>query len=277
MLIATDLDGTFLDPDGGVSPRNLRALDSARAAGVEVVPVTGRALGGLRRLGPLFPRHAVLVNGALGYDLVEGRATFTQPTPAEVVSRFVEAMDRAAEGIVFCSVVGDSGTFLVEDGYDDLTPDYERHNDPADLVVVSRAQLVATDSLKIMARHPRLSAEQLHEVAEDLALPQVHTTFSGYTMVEMSRAGVAKDSGLERLCAVVGQRREDVVALGDGSNDVEMLAWAGSSYAMAKAHPRAVAAADHRAPDHAEDGFARVVEELLAERGACDAAGTARQ
>ncbi|WP_155242761.1 HAD hydrolase family protein, partial [Cutibacterium avidum] len=48
MLIATDLDGTFLRPDATVSARNLAALEAAEAAGIHVVPVTGRAIGGGR-------------------------------------------------------------------------------------------------------------------------------------------------------------------------------------------------------------------------------------
>ncbi|EFT14241.1 hypothetical protein HMPREF9622_02729 [Cutibacterium modestum HL037PA3] len=66
MLIATDLDGTFLSPDATVSPRNRAAVEAAEAAGIRVVPVTGRAIGGLRIIGPVFHQHALVCNGAVG-------------------------------------------------------------------------------------------------------------------------------------------------------------------------------------------------------------------
>ena len=66
------------------------------------------------------------------------------------------------------------------------------------------------------------------------------------------------------LCDHLGIDRTDTVAFGDGANDVEMLAWAGDSYAMANAVPLALAAARHRAPSNVEDGVAQVVEQLLA-------------
>lgn len=64
----------------------------------------------------------------------------------------------------------------------------------------------------------------------------------------------------------LGIEQRGTVAFGDGANDVEMLAWAGDSYAMAHAVPLAVAAARHRAPSNAEDGVAQVIEKLLAMR-----------
>ena len=93
---------------------------------------------------------------------------------------------------------------------------------------------------------------------------EVHVTTSGKPMLEISARGVTKDSGLSMLCDHLGIDRTDTVAFGDGANDVEMLAWAGDSYAMANAVPLALAAARHRAPSNVEDGVAQVVEQLLA-------------
>ncbi|MGZ6753442.1 MAG: HAD family hydrolase, partial [Nocardioides sp.] len=72
-------------------------------------------------------------------------------------------------------------------------------------------------------------------------------------------AGVTKASTLALLCADLGVTADDVVAFGDMPNDLPMLAWAGTSYAMADAHPTVTAAADHVAPGHDEDGVARVL------------------
>ncbi|WP_130866385.1 HAD hydrolase family protein [Acidipropionibacterium timonense] len=263
MLIATDLDGTFLQPDGTPSPRAVAAVEAAERAGVPVVPVTGRAIMGFRLAASAFQHYAIVVNGAIGVDLRDGRTLFSQTTPASVVEQVVSGLSGAVPGAIFCGVVDDSSTFLVEPGYVDLTPDEELEKDPARFVEVPREQLIGTDVVKIMVRHPQVPAERLYRIALDLALPGVHATYSGFTMIEVCRDGVAKDTGLDVLCRELGQRREDVVALGDGANDVEMLRWAGTSYAMGNAAPQAVAAAGLRAPANTEDGFAQVVEQLL--------------
>ncbi|MBM2809177.1 MAG: hydrolase, family [Cutibacterium acnes] len=82
MLIATDLDGTFLTPDATVSPRNRAAVKAAEAAGIHVIPVTGRAIGGLRVIGPVFHRHALVSNGAVGTDMSTGETLFTETMSA---------------------------------------------------------------------------------------------------------------------------------------------------------------------------------------------------
>ena len=70
---------------------------------------------------------------------------------------------------------------------------------------------------------------------------------------------MTKASTLALLCADLGVDAADVIAFGDMPNDLPMLAWAGTSYAMANAHPTVRAAADHVAPGHDEDGVAQVL------------------
>jgi hydroxymethylpyrimidine pyrophosphatase-like HAD family hydrolase len=79
----------------------------------------------------------------------------------------------------------------------------------------------------------------------------------------MSAAGVTKASTLALLTAELGVERDDVVAFGDMPNDVAMLEWAGTAYAMENAHPLVKAAADRVAPRNDEDGVAQVLESLF--------------
>ena len=90
------------------------------------------------------------------------------------------------------------------------------------------------------------------------------TTWSSLgALVEMSAAGVTKASTLAMLCGELGIAAEEVVAFGDMPNDLAMLEWAGTSYAMGNAHPSVLALADRLAPDHDVDGVAAVLEELF--------------
>ena len=92
----------------------------------------------------------------------------------------------------------------------------------------------------------------------------VTTTWSSTgALVEISAADVTKASTLALLCDELGVAREEVVAFGDMPNDLAMLRWAGTSYAMANAHPSVLDLADRRAPSNEDDGVAAVLEELF--------------
>ncbi|MDQ6642029.1 MAG: HAD family hydrolase, partial [Actinomycetota bacterium] len=73
-------------------------------------------------------------------------------------------------------------------------------------------------------------------------------------------------STLELLCAQHGIDADEVLALGDMPNDIALLTWAGTSYAMGNAHPTVREIADHVAPTNDEDGVAQVIERLLSEK-----------
>jgi hydroxymethylpyrimidine pyrophosphatase-like HAD family hydrolase len=83
-------------------------------------------------------------------------------------------------------------------------------------------------------------------------------------MLELCLPGVNKAVTLAEYARSLSIDAADVVAFGDMPNDVEMLRWAGLSYAMAGGHPEAIAAAKGVAPPCEEDGVAQIVEVLLA-------------
>ena len=85
------------------------------------------------------------------------------------------------------------------------------------------------------------------------------TWSSSTALLEISAPGVTKASTLAQVASGLGVEAADVIAFGDMPNDLPMLTWAGTSYAMADAHPSVVAAADHLAPGHDEDGVAQVL------------------
>lgn len=75
---------------------------------------------------------------------------------------------------------------------------------------------------------------------------------------------MSKASTLALCCAERGISSDEVVAFGDMPNDVEMLTWAGTSYAMGNAHPDVLAAASGETLTNEEDGVAVVIEQILA-------------
>ncbi len=85
----------------------------------------------------------------------------------------------------------------------------------------------------------------------------------GVSLLELSAHGVNKAAALRRFAAAQGISQNEVIAFGDMPNDIEMLQWAGTSWAVGSAHPMARSAADHTAAGCDDDGVAQVIEELL--------------
>jgi hydroxymethylpyrimidine pyrophosphatase-like HAD family hydrolase len=83
------------------------------------------------------------------------------------------------------------------------------------------------------------------------------------SLIEIMASGISKASTLAEVAAERGIGAEGVVAFGDMPNDLEMLRWAGRSYAMSDGHPEALDAADAVAPACGDDGVAQVLERLL--------------
>jgi Cof subfamily protein (haloacid dehalogenase superfamily) len=261
-LVASDLDGTIVRPDGTISPRTVAALRACEAGGVTVVFVTGRPPRWMAPIARATGHRGLAIcgNGAVLYDVGSERVVGTRVLPTQSVLAAVAAV----------RAVLPEGVFALEttSGYR-REPAFLPHHEAARAAQVGTvAELVADGPLvvKILCRVEGVTADPILAAARavlgGIAEP-VHSDSTG-SMIEISALGVSKASTL----ALVAEQRliepADVVAFGDMPNDVPMLRWAGRGYAMADGHPEAIAAADEVAPPCVEDGVAQVLERLLA-------------
>ena len=259
-MVASDLDGTLLDGDGALSMRSAAALDAARARGVEVVAVTGRPPRWLAPLSvALGGGLAVCANGAVVWDLARSRAVAVHALEPADVEEIAAVLAAALPGaaVALETLAG----FRRTPGYV-LRPGAVEVVEPAPI-----AELLAQDPqvVKVLVRHPGATCDALLASVRDRVAHLGEPTHSGAGtgLVEISARGVSKAGTLAALAAGCGISAQGVVAFGDMPNDLPMLAWAGTSWAMANAHPEVLAVADHVAPAHTEDGVAQVVEALL--------------
>jgi len=264
-MVATDLDGTIVLPDGSVSPRTVQAFRQCRAAGVDVVLVTGRPprwLAEVSRATGLWGL-AVCANGAVVYDVGAEAVVDVHPVPVDVIAAAVGRLREALGGADVALETTEG--FLLEPGY---RTRWDTGVTPVDRAPL--ATLLAADPvvLKVLVRAEHSTSDAMLAVAREVLDGLVQATHSNAAdcLLELSAAGVSKARTLATLAASRGIDAADVVAFGDMPNDVEMLRWAGTGYAMTGGHPEAVAAADHAAPSVLEDGVAQVVEGLLAAR-----------
>ena len=256
-LVATDLDGTLLRSDGTVSAHTAAVLSAVLDRGVEVAFVTARPWRWMTDLWAYVGSRglAVVSNGALLLDVETG-------DPLEI-----HGIDPVA-GLDLADTIRTrlpGSQFAVETMAGiSLDPAYrEPGHAPPGSPRGDLATVWTEPALKLLVRHPALDPVVFRsgvlEVVGDLAT----ATWTVDGLMEISAAGVTKGAALARLCALRGVEPRDVIAFGDMPNDLPMLAWAGTSYAVANAHESVRDAADHVAPANDDDGVASVLSEVF--------------
>ncbi len=262
-LIASDVDGTLLDPMERVTPRTRAVVDRVVAAGVPLVLVTGRPprwipaiIAALGHAG-----LAVCANGAVIYDAASDQvrhAITVDPLQLRDAAAAVRtalpdarlAVERP--GRAAAELAGEQ--FLAEQGYTHPWPG-------GDSVTAPRDELLGRPATKLLVRQPGASSDLMAGAISEVLGTALDVTFStGQGLVELSAPGVTKGSGLAIVADEFGIPAEDVVAFGDMPNDLPMLHWAGCGVAMANAHPTVLDAADEITAPNTEDGLALVLE-----------------
>jgi HAD superfamily hydrolase (TIGR01484 family) len=253
-LVATDLDGTLLDDAGLLSNRTQDVLRRVQDLGVRVVIVTARPLrwmdelwqqvGGGRGIG-------IVSNGAITYDIAGREPLDVHGIAASDGLPVVEAIRRAAPGAAFALEC--LGGFRREPAY------VEIHPSPPDVRTGELGLLWDEPAVKVLAQHLTLDPADFRARVVDAVGERATPTWTVDGLMEISGRGVTKGGALAGLCGRLGVESHEVVAFGDMPNDLPMLRWAGTSYAVANAHPDVIAAASHVAPANHDDGVAVVL------------------
>lgn len=289
-LIASDIDGTILShahaTTGEISSRTVEAFRQIRAAGVVVVLVTGRPVRGLRlissTLGLLGP--VIASNGAVTYDLAADAPIGAQPLPAETL---FEAKDLIGELDSTTSFAAETLEHLhMEESFARGSlwfdterrravgiPDEELRFGPLDHTLERDRSRIGADTgsrpsegvVKLLAKTHSMDAEAFIAKAQDRVGHLVTVTHSapGVSLLEISAKGVNKAQALRRHAASLGISAQETIAFGDMPNDVEMLQWAGTSWAVGSGHTMARSAADRITAGCDDDGVAEILENLL--------------
>lgn len=259
-LIATDLDGTLLRPDGSVSPRTIAALQCVREAGIAVVLVSARPPRVMRQIAQAagIGGLALCCNGALLYDLDEDiilQSTTMLPTQT---AWLINTLRAAMPDLHFA--IEDGLSVTCEPGY------YANftHANKENLRVSHSLSAHSEPVIKLMARHLTSTPEELHSSMLSLVGIAYSVTYSGGPYLEIARASVNKAAALAQLCTQLEISADEVIAFGDMPNDIPMLCWAGRGIAVANAHPLVLEAVREITRSNAEDGVALVLEQLLA-------------
>ena len=261
-LIATDLDGTLLRSDLSVSERTGSALKACAAAGIEVVLVTARphrtVVELARQLGSV--STAICANGAAVLDVATGAADLVHAFQVEQALAIVAELRPAFSPR--------TGFALETGGQVFCEPGFRRGLISGDNAVVTEdlhlARPVGGRYVKVLARDDSANADDMVTAARALLGDRAEASQSGGRgLVEVAPRGATKAGTLAWHCAHLGIGAQDVVAFGDMPNDLPMLTWAGTAYAVANAHADVLAVVDRVTASNDEDGVAAALEALL--------------
>lgn len=243
-LLATDIDGTLLNPQFQISEGDMAALRRAHAAGIEIMLVTGRrhsfALPIARQLG--FDLWLISSNGAVTRSL-SGETFHRDLMPAETCRQLVTAMQDFRGNTVLTFDKETKGAIVLE-RLDELGVSIrrwlEKNMEFIEFVVPIEKALVS-DPVQAMfcGTMARMSValQALENTGLDERITVLRTEYPArdLSMIDVLNAGCSKGHALERWATYRGYRRDQVMAVGDNHNDVEMLEFAGHPVIMGNA------------------------------------------
>jgi 5-amino-6-(5-phospho-D-ribitylamino)uracil phosphatase len=239
-LIALDMDGTTLDKDGRISEENRTWIHAARQAGIEVTFATGRHLNGIVRtyvedLGLKVP--VVTVNGGEVWT-----------TEGDLLSRSVFTTDEIGTLYDLAHEMGLSYWGGTVDGM------FQMHDLP------SQVEESVWLKFGFFGKDERVIQRVWNQLKND---GRFEVTNSHPLNIEVNPKGVSKAVGLQVVCDYLGIEAGQVVTMGDGMNDVEMLRWAGLGIAMGNAQNVVKESADFVTSRFDENGVAAAIQKYV--------------
>ncbi|WP_285037635.1 HAD family hydrolase [Plantibacter sp. ME-Dv--P-095] len=261
LLVALDIDGTVLHEDGSLS---LSVADEVRrvvALGHVVTLATGRSWESTRPVLEdleLTPQYVVCANGALIMKRDESK-------PDAYERFFMETFD-PTEVLGLIQPHLSEGSYMVEypDGFRKYTVGMEDWN-LENAVEVPFEELVTSPVTRVVVVSPSHDEEEFLRIVDRIGLSQVSYAIGWTAWLDIAPKGVNKATALERVRQWLGFERSQMVAVGDGRNDVDMLGWAadgGRGVAMGQAPEEVLAVASEVTGTVTDDGLSQLLRSI---------------
>jgi Cof subfamily protein (haloacid dehalogenase superfamily) len=278
-LIAIDIDGTLLSPEFHISETDLATLRRVHAEGIEIILVTGRrhtfALPIAQQLG--FDLWLISSNGAITRSLAGEtfhRDLLPEPTCRELLRVMQEF--RGQTVLTFDSNAHDNNASrpIVIERLDQLEGSIQRwleKNMQYIRFVVPIENALTTDPVQAMFCGPVARMQRVLQVLGSCGLPitVLRTEYPGrdLSIIDVLNAGCSKGHALERWANHRAITREQVMAIGDNYNDIEMLAFAGHPFIMGNASEELRGRGWKLTRSNAESGVSAAIDHVLTGKG----------
>jgi Cof subfamily protein (haloacid dehalogenase superfamily) len=264
-LLALDVDGTLARPDGTISDYTIEVVRELQRRGMRLCIASGRPPLGIRPVAKLlgmdeFGGYIIGFNGGSLADYATGNVLYTASLPDEALPVVVECGRRP--GHTMLTYINDE--ICTEDASDSYVQvSHARNGMPvrevSDFMSLPKPmpKCIITGCPCGMPALQREVSARLYGIAD--------AYLSDAFFLEVVRRGTDKADALVRLLDHLGLTHDNLIAAGDGHNDMGMIRLASIGIAMGNAHPDVRKVADIVAPDVSADGLAQVLERLLEE------------
>lgn len=262
--LALDLDGTLTDSQKKITQKTKQTLFKAMDRGVKLILASGRPVIGITALArelELYDRGGFIMafNGGEIIDCAKNSAVSRKTVPMQCIPEICAAARK-----IGCVPLTYTKTEIVaEDDRDEyVLKEKFCVNAPVKRVDDLSAFVdYETPKFLIVGPHERLvvAEKSLKEAFPEL----LNIFYSESYFLEVCPTGVSKSDGLAELCRYMGIERAELMACGDGMNDIPMLDYAGFSVAMANSCAQVLRRADYVTLSNDEDGVAAAVERFI--------------
>ena len=263
-LAAVDLDGTLLGPDKQIGPENASAVQRLRDNGVTVIIASGRrhqnSVRFQRQLGLNGP--IIACQGGLIQDGESGNVVEAHFLPQSVTQQIIADAERNDIQTIYYHL----DHLYVAERHNRWIDLYESRVGERAEILSNLEQLDGRRALKLVwYGDPVVLGKVRGEMSANYS-DKVDVLSTERENLEFMPRGISKATALAKVAAEYGVRQEEVLAFGDGENDVAMLVWAGLGVAMGHGNQAAIKVAKRVSPPGPpESAFARAVDKLLEE------------
>jgi len=241
-LIGIDVDGTLLDSEGRMPDANREAIADAVAAGIHVALVTGRSYPFARPVAEPLPDAITLIvsNGAV--ERSTSGVTLARRLLDRIIARAVLEATRPyrdAAALIFDRDEGRQVIFETMDWEHAGRKNYWTRNQSLIEQCVPLEEALVEDPIQVMfnggAAAMRELADTLRRDAVDFAVSLTEYVHRDFSLIDITAPAATKGRALAWRAAQLGLTRDEVMAVGDNFNDLEMLEYAGTPVVMANA------------------------------------------
>lgn len=272
-LLALDVDGTLFGTDGKVTPASVEAIRKAQERGVQVVLASGRDYDGLPwdQLKDVQIDYVITTNGSAVYRTKDRKCLKEECLDKEkMIPLFEYILSKEVYLSVFIDGVNYTPIQCLPYVEKMIVPDYVKValrikvNCMEDMIGYLRANDAKIQKATLNFQYQDGEYLNRKEVKAYLqACPDINVVDGGFSNLEFTRNGVCKATGLNMLTEYLDISIEDVMAIGDSENDIEMLEAVGCGIAMGNALDSVKAVAKDVTLRNDEDGVAAAVEKYI--------------
>jgi len=260
-LIVFDLDGTLLDIEHQLHDKTIEAVKKVRKKGIRTIVATGRMYCSAKphtsRLEMVDP--IITYNGALVVNPINEEQLFHEPIPFETADKITKMV---VQNDYHLQLYIDDKLYVAEEN--EFTDKYYKISGIEPNYVGRLDKFLDAEPTKMLIIEEDEDRQVgIKNFLEENFDSKIELSSSYPSFIEITKKDISKAVPLKELAAKYGIKREEIMAFGDGLNDLKMIEWVGKGVAMQNAHSELHEHSDDTAPNHNDFGIARYLKQYF--------------